>query len=127
VRDGACDRSFGIHVSELAQFPAEVVALAKRKAAQLEDFGGAVSAMSGTPTSSTSSSSSSSSSVAGEASPPAKRQKLSASGEFTSPPPPAPLVYRFLDEFKALPLATMSDDEVRAKVRELRETITPCK
>lgn len=43
VKPGACDQSFGIHVSRMARFPVRVVDEAKRKLAELEDNQSSVS------------------------------------------------------------------------------------
>lgn len=37
VEPGISDKSFGIHVAELAQFPTKIISMAKRKSAELQD------------------------------------------------------------------------------------------
>ena len=92
VEEGPCDQSFGIHVAEFAHFPEEVVALARKKAAELEDFA-----------------------------PPqvgSKRKQDTGEEGATSGSTRA---RQFLREFAALPLDTMDSKEAALRVGQLKK------
>ncbi|XP_018530855.1 DNA mismatch repair protein Msh2 [Lates calcarifer] len=99
VKPGVCDQSFGIHVAELACFPPSVVAMAKEKAEELEEF----------------------QEPAGEKSeqdeePEAKRRRTDKQvGEN--------LIQDFLEKAKSLPVATMSEEEVKAELRRMKQEL----
>jgi DNA mismatch repair protein MSH2 len=95
VRPGACGRSFGVAVAELARFPPQVVAAAKRKLADLEDQYGGVET--------------------------AKRFKdVPEDEELTG----KELVAQFMDAVSRLPLDTEADRKASlAAARELRRDI----
>ncbi|PKU65497.1 DNA mismatch repair protein MSH2 isoform X1 [Dendrobium catenatum] len=99
VEPGACDQSFGIHVAEFANFPESVVALAKRKAAELEN-----SAQ--TPTTSDK--------FNGE--PGAKRIQVCNPDEMTTG---AARARRFLEEFAKMPLDQMDVEQAMQNVSRL--------
>ncbi|XP_046887769.1 DNA mismatch repair protein Msh2 [Hypomesus transpacificus] len=93
VKPGVCDQSFGIHVAEMANFPAAVVAMAKEKAAELEEF---------------------QEPAGGEGEEPdAKRRRVEKQeGEG--------LIQDFLVKVKSLPAATMTEDEVKAQLKKMK-------
>ncbi|KAM9336498.1 DNA mismatch repair protein Msh2 [Symphorus nematophorus] len=99
VKPGVCDQSFGIHVAELACFPPAVVAMAKEKAEELEEF----------------------QEPAGDKSeqdeePEAKRQRTEKQvGEN--------LIHDFLEKVKSLPVATMSEEEVKAELSRMKKEL----
>ncbi|XP_042254144.1 DNA mismatch repair protein Msh2 isoform X1 [Thunnus maccoyii] len=99
VKPGVCDQSFGIHVAELACFPPSVVAMAKEKAEELEEF----------------------QEPAGEKSeqeeePEAKRRRTDKQvGEN--------LIQDFLEKAKSLPAATMTEEEVKAELKRMKEEL----
>ncbi|KAG8009210.1 DNA mismatch repair protein Msh2 [Nibea albiflora] len=99
VKPGVCDQSFGIHVAELACFPPAVVAMAKEKAEELEEF----------------------QEPAGEKSeqeeePEAKRRRTDKQvGEN--------LIQDFLEKVKSLPAATMSEEEVKSELRKMKQEL----
>ncbi|XP_034414043.1 DNA mismatch repair protein Msh2 [Cyclopterus lumpus] len=97
VKSGVCDQSFGIHVAELACFPPSVVAMAKEKAEELEEF----------------------QEPAGETSeePEAKRRRTDKqAGEH--------LIQDFLEEAKSLAAAaTLSEEEVKAALKKMKQEL----
>ena len=125
VEDGPSDQSFGVHVAEVTRFPAQVVAAAKRKLAELEatdaavDAAAAAAAAAAKPTTTQ----------------PAARQVQQrvggvggGGGGGASSAPISDgeraeglrVVRGLLDEFAALPLGDLGDDEAQRRLAALQ-------
>ncbi|XP_072312862.1 DNA mismatch repair protein Msh2 [Eucyclogobius newberryi] len=97
VKPGVCDQSFGIHVAELACFPAAVVAAAKEKASDLEEFQELAAEES-------------------EEGPGAKRRRTDKQvGEG--------LIVDFLERVRSLPVCNMADAAVKAELKRMKEEL----
>ncbi|CAL1599801.1 unnamed protein product [Knipowitschia caucasica] len=95
VKPGVCDQSFGIHVAEMACFPPAVVAAAREKASDLEEFQEL---------------------AAGSEEPEGKRrrtEKQDAEG----------LIVDFLEKARSLPVSKMADAEVKAELRRMKQEL----
>lgn len=97
VKPGVCDQSFGIHVAELACFPAAVVAAAKEKAEDLEEFQELAEAES-------------------DEGPEAKRRRTDKQvGEG--------LIQDFLEKVRSLPVANMADAAVKSELKRMKQEL----
>ncbi|WAR07851.1 MSH2-like protein [Mya arenaria] len=96
-----CDQSFGIHVAELAHFPKHVVEFAREKACELEDY--QCVSLTGTD-------------LEGDGEPAVKKRKLvKQEGE--------ELISGFLSQVRALPMGSLSDQELEEKVAALKADV----
>uniref|UniRef100_A0A1A8IAW8 DNA mismatch repair protein n=2 Tax=Nothobranchius kuhntae TaxID=321403 RepID=A0A1A8IAW8_NOTKU len=99
VKPGVCDQSFGIHVAELACFPLSVLVVAKEKAAELEEFQEPAGDV-----------------MKQDEEPEAKRRRTDKQvGEN--------LIQEFLQKVKSLPVATMTQEEVKVELKRLKQEL----
>ncbi|MEQ2270115.1 MutS-like protein, partial [Xenotaenia resolanae] len=99
VKPGVCDQSFGIHVAELACFPPSVLAVVRDKAEELEEF----------------------QEPAGDDS--KQEEDLEVKRRRTDKQVGENLIQDFLQKVKALPVATMTEEEVKVDLRRMKQDL----